>query len=321
MINVVIVIPKGQYSMVNIQGTHLVFSWVNQVVEQQTGQPRFQVQQVGAEKPVVQSDGNCVVIPERTIDQVEKADLIIIPAVHGNLDVVIRENKELIAWLIKQYKRGVEIASLCVGAFLLAEAGLLNGKQCSTHWAHAQEFRNKYPKAILNDDKIITDCDGIYTSGGAFAFTNLLLYLIEKYTNKEMAILASKAFMIDIERGSQSPFIIFTGQKSHGDKVVLTAQEYLEKHFSEKITVDELADQLAVGRRTFERKFKKATDNSVVEYLQRVRVEASKRELERGRKTVNEVMFEVGYSDSKAFRDVFKKYAGLTPAEYLKKFN
>ena len=136
-----------------------------------------------------------------------------------------------------------------------------------------------------------------------------------------MAILSSKIFEIDIDRDSQSPFIIFKGQKTHDDETILEAQEYIESNFQERITVDELCDKHNVGRRTFERRFKKATSNTVMEYLQRVKMEAAKKELETGRKTVSEVMYDVGYSDTKAFRDVFKKMTGLTPIEYRNRYN
>lgn len=147
------------------------------------------------------------------------------------------------------------------------------------------------------------------------------MYLVEKYTNRAMAILASKFFAIDIDRSSQSAFMMFNGQKDHEDEAVILAQNYIEENFSEKITVDQLADQFAIGRRSFERRFKKATHNTVVEYIQRVKIEAAKRSFETSRKNINEVMFDVGYTDTKAFRDVFKKITGLTPLEYRNRYN
>ncbi len=257
---------------------------------------------------------------DQIISEVIKTDLIIIPAIHGNFEENLENNSEFLTWIVAQYKKGAEIVSLCVASFFLAETGLLDGKRCSTHWQFANEFRKKYPKADLKDDKILTEADGIYTSGGAYSFTNLILYLIEKYAGRETAVMAAKGFMIDIDRSSQSPFMIFSGQKSHKDKEVLRAQEHIEEHFNDRITVDGLCEEMAVSRRTFERRFKKATANTVVEYHQRVKVEAAKKELEKGRKTINEVMFEVGYSDPKAFRDVFRKITDMTPLDYLQKY-
>jgi len=173
----------------------------------------------------------------------------------------------------------------------------------------------------LVDQKIMTEEDGIYTSGGAYAFLNLILHLIEKYAGREVAVVASKAFSIDIDRDSQSAFIIFEGQKDHGDDKVIKAQKYIEDHYQETIRVDDLADLFAISRRTLERRFKKATSNTVTEYVQRVKVEAAKKELETTRKNINEVMYDVGYSDTKSFRDLFRRITGLTPIEYRDKYN
>jgi transcriptional regulator GlxA family with amidase domain len=213
------------------------------------------------------------------------------------------------------------VASLCLGAFLLAETGLLNGRSCSTHWLFANEFRNRYPEVELTDDKIVTDQSGVYSSGGANSYWNLLLYLVEKYTNREMAILASKFFVLDIDRHSQSPFSIFKGQKIHNDPEIVRVQEYIESNYQDKITVDELCVKFGIARRTFERRFKKATNNTVLEYWQRVKIEAAKRQLEMSRKTVGEVMYEVGYNDTKAFRDIFKKVTSMSPVDYRNKYN
>jgi transcriptional regulator GlxA family with amidase domain len=213
------------------------------------------------------------------------------------------------------------VASLCIASFFLAGTGLLKGKQCATHWTAANDFRAMFPDVHLVDDKIMTEDDGIYTSGGAYSFLNLLIYIIEKYAGRDMAIMIAKAFMIDIDRISQSPFIMFQGQKSHDDEPIKKAQEFIEHNFEEKITVDQLASMLALGRRNMERRFKKATSNTVVEYIQRVKVEAAKKNLETSRKNINEVMYEVGYSDTKAFRTIFKKITGLSPNEYKQKYN
>jgi len=197
----------------------------------------------------------------------------------------------------------------------------LDGIQCTTHWRFVNEFRNMFPAANVVDDKIMTEANGIYTSGGAYSYLNLLIYLIEKYAGRDIAILISKAFMIDIDRVSQSPFIIFQGQKEHDDEPVKQAQEFIEKNFQEKITVDQLASMHALSRRNLERRFKKATCNTVTEYIQRVKIEAAKKNFESSRKNINEVMYDVGYMDTKAFRTTFKKITGLSPVQYRNKYN
>ena len=321
MKHVSILIPQGHFSLVNVEGTHQILSWVNQTLQQIGKKPIFNIHLVGLSKITTQSNGLFTINPDLLVSEVSKTDLIVLPAIHGDLQKNLELNAELVPWIVEQYNKGAEIVAYCIGTFFLASTGLLNGRQCSTHWGYANEFRKLFPEAMLMDDKIMTEADRIYTSGGAYSFTNLLVYLIEKYAGRDIAILAAKGFMIDIDRNSQSPFIMFAGQKSHNDDAVLNAQEYIEQNFHDKITVDRLCDKFGVGRRTFERRFKKATSNTVVEYLQRVKIEAAKKQLETGRKTVNEVMYDVGYTDTKAFRDVFKKFVGMSPVDYRNKYN
>ncbi len=321
MKHVSILIPRGHTSVVNIGGTHQILQQVNGMLQEAGEAPVFDVNLVGLEKETRQSTGLFAVNPDVLIGDVVKTDLIIIPAIHDDPEKGFEQNKEFAFWIVDQHKNGAEVASFCVGAFFLAKTGLLNGKQCATHWMHADNFRKMYPDVNLVDEKIMTEEDGIYTSGGAYAFLNLLLHLIEKYAGREIAILASKAFSIDIDRHSQSPFIIFEGQKDHEDEKVIKAQRFIEDHYVDTIRVDELAEQVAASRRTLERRFKKATSNTITEYIQRVKVEAAKRDLETGRKNVTEVMYEVGYSDTKSFRNLFRRITGLTPVEYRDKYN
>ncbi|MDZ4680638.1 MAG: helix-turn-helix domain-containing protein [Saprospiraceae bacterium] len=279
------------------------------------------MQLVGLSKEIRLNDGLFSIHTDKLLHEVQQTDLIFIPALSGDLKTALTINKGLIPWIVGQYKNGAEVASLCIGAFLLASTGLLKGKQCATHWLFANEFRNMFPEVDLVDGNIITEEQGIYSSGGANSYWNLLLYLVEKYTNREIAILASKFFAIAIDRSSQSAFVMFQGQKDHDDESIEMAQDYIERNFQDKILVNQLAYKLVVGRRSFERRFKKATNNTIVEYIQRVKIEAAKRSFETSRKNISEVMYDVGYTDTKAFRDVFKKITGLTPIEYRNKYN
>lgn len=316
-----ILIPEGHTSLVNIAGTHQIFNQVNAFFTMQGDTPIFEVELVGLSKATEQTHGLFAVHPNRTIEEVQKTDLIIIPAIHDEPGKIEEMNRLFIPWMKQQYEDGAEIASLCVAAFFLASTGLLDGKQCATHWIHAKNFKALYPEVNLVNDKIMTEDSGIYTSGGAYSFLNLLLYLIEKYAGREMALLTSKTFMIDIDKDSQSPFIIFEGQKDHHDEPVKKAQEFIENNFEDKINVSQLATMFALSRRSLERRFKLATSNTVTQYVQRVKMEAAKRSLENGNKNINEVMFNVGYNDTKAFRSTFKKVTGLSPVAYKKKFN
>lgn len=305
----------------NIAGTHQILNQINGIAAQMDNDPVFDVHLAGLTREARQDTGLFTIYPDSVIDDIEKTDLIIIPAIHTDQEEGIERNRAFIPWMIRQYKNGAELASFCIGAYLLAATGLLKGKKCATHWAHANDFRRMYPDVDLVDDKIMTAQDGIYTSGGAYSYLNLILYLIEKNAGRQSAIMASKMFMIDIDKNSQSPFIIFEGQKDHGDALVRKAQAIIEEKYLEKLTVDNLASSLAISRRSLERRFKKATSNTVAEYIQRVKVEAAKKQFEASRKNVTEIMYEVGYSDSKSFRNVFKRFTGLTPVNYRNKYN
>lgn len=318
--NVSILVPENSV-MQAIADPHYLFSTVNQFLTVAGKKPLFNVELVGLKKHVKINDGLFAINTSKLLKDVKKTDLVIIPALFGDMQTAIASNKTSIPWINDQYDKGAEVASLCVGAFLLASTGLLDGKKCSTHWGFQNEFRELFPNVDLVDGSIISEEHRIYTSGGANSYWNLLLHLVEKYTDRETAILASKYFAVDIDRESQTAFALFQGQKNHTDDAIRTAQEYIEQHVQEKISVDELSELVTLGRRSFERRFKLATNNTVLEYIQRIKVEAAKRSFENSRKNINEVMFDVGYTDTKAFRSVFKKVTGLTPIEYRNKYN
>ncbi|MEM8970380.1 MAG: helix-turn-helix domain-containing protein [Bacteroidota bacterium] len=317
MKHISLLVPQGEFSITNLDLTRQIFTWVNEYLPE----PTFTIEVVGLSKEVQPSGGLYTIKTDRLVEDVRKTDVIILPATFGDPWQTLEANEALVPWMLRHYRAGADLVSMCVGAFFLGATGILDGKRCSTHWGSADAFRKLFPQVILEDERIVAESDRIYTSGGALAFTNLLIYLIERYVGREIAIAASKAFMIDLDRASQSPFTIFSGQKSHDDLEVLEAQEYIESHYPDRITVEDLCDQVGIGRRTFERRFKSSTTNTVLEYIQRVKIEAAKQALEKGVKTVSEVMFDVGYQDTKAFREVFKKVTGMTPIAYRNKYS
>jgi transcriptional regulator GlxA family with amidase domain len=321
MKHISILVPKGAVALSCIEGSFVMFTKANDFLKSVGKAPLFDVKLVGLSHDAEVYDRLFKVYPDLTIGEVQKTDLIIIPAVNGQWDQVIETNKEFLPWIIQQYKSGSELASLCVGAFLLASTGLINGMACSTHWGAANDFKRLFPEVELVSEKIITEDKGIYSSGGASSFYNLLLYLLEKYAGREIAIIASKYFVLEIDRYSQSPFTMFMGQKDHEDLVIKNIQEFIENNFHDKITIDKLTDKFSLSRRSLERRFKKATCNTITEYLQRVKVEAAKKSFETSRKNISEVMYDVGYSDTKAFRSTFKRITGLSPIEYRNKYN
>ena len=321
MKHISILVPEGQNNLSSIVGAYKILKRANAYATEQGRPERYDIELVGISTEVDFHGGLFTVKPQRLVTEIKKTDLIIIPSLNHNYEEAIRGNKPVIDWLVAQNSDGSEIASVCTGAFLLAASGLLDGKSCSTHWAFADRFRQMFPQITLQPDRLITDENGIYTNGGAYSFLNLMLYLVEKYFDRQTAIFCSKVFQIEMDRESQSEFIIFQGQKAHGDELIKEAQLYIERHLEERISIESLSSSLAVGRRNFDRRFIKATGNSPVEYTQRVKMEAAKKAFETSRKQINEVMYEVGYSDPKAFREVFRKVTGMSPLEYRTKYN
>jgi transcriptional regulator GlxA family with amidase domain len=321
MKHLTIIVPDGQNNLSSIVGAYKIFTRANEYWKKNGRKELFKIELAGISKEVEFYDGLFTVKPQINISAITKTDLIIIPSLNHNYEKAVKVNKSLIDWIKKQYKEGAEVASICTGAFMLASSGLLDGKSCSTHWAAADNFRSMFPKVNLQPDRLITDENGIYTNGGAYSFLNLLVYLVEKYYDRQTAIFCSKVFQIEIDRQSQAAFTMFTGQKLHGDEMVRKAQAYIESKLHGKILVEHLSSEFYVSRRTFDRRFIKATGNTPVEYSQRVKIEWAKKAFETSRKTIKEVMYEVGYSDEKAFREVFRKITGMSPLEYRNKYN
>lgn len=320
-----ILVPDEQTTMSTIAcivGAYQVFSEANTYIEQRGKKATFKIELVGAKKKDLLSNGILTVQHHISIDEVGKTNLIIIPAsLVRSYEKSTKNNKLLIEWIKNEYKQGAEVASMCAGGFMLASTGILDGKTCSTHWALSENFRELYPNVNLQTDKLITDESGIYTNGGAYSFLHLLIYLVEKFYDRQTAVHCAKYFQIDLDRNLQAEFSIFSGHKKHNDDIILKAQKFIEEKYQDKISIEKLSANLAVGRRNFDRRFIKSTGLSPLDYLQRVRIEVAKKLFENSRKTVNEVMYDVGYNDTKAFREVFSRVTGLSPIDYKSKYN
>lgn len=257
---------------------------------------------------------------DRSIDEDLEWDVLIVPPLRGDIPAFLASHRRLAEWLRDQYTRGAEVASLCTGAFLVASTGILDGGSVATHWYFAPLFREMFPEVGLEIDQMVIDNDGIYSCGGAFTFLNLVIYLVEKFCGHEVAVVLSKRMLIDRDKDPQSSYVIFSGQKHHGDEPILAAQEYIEENYALKLTTRDLADAAHMSARNFARRFKRATGNTPTQYLQRVRVEAVKRGLETSPEPVEQILLRCGYEDPGSFRDVFRRITGITPADYRKKY-
>ncbi len=289
---------------------------------QELGRPApFRLELVSEKLKNIQLNVPAQFICTKTLAEVTDTDLILVPAFYVEPDKALAKNKVLVNWIAAKYAEGTEVASLCLGSYFLAEAGILSGKACASHWKALDDMQRRYPDIQVLTDMVMTDKDRIYTSGGALLSWNLILYLIEKFCGREMCIGISRMFNIDLNRASQSYFAVFQGQRQHEDQDILKAQTFIETNFHLPISVEQIADQANMSKRNFIRRFKSATQNTPQEYLQRVKIESAKKALEKDRDDVSSIMYDVGYNDVKTFRKVFKQITGLTPQDYRRKYN
>lgn len=324
MKHISILVPRGNSIVDTIIAPYNLFRMANAYHQKMNGlpEPIFTIDLVSTDGEPVTYQNLFTITPTTSIVNLTKTDLILISTISGDLEKAIETNRQLVNWIKKQrIEHHSELASLCKGAFLLAETGLVNGKNCATHWTSHNLFKQKYPKVNLVEESIICESNGIFSSGGAYSILNFTLYLIERYFGRETAIWVSKISEIDFDRMSQSQFIVFSGQKEHTDEEIKTAQGFIESNYADKLNVEAIAGKVNLNVRSFLRRFKKATSNTPLEYIQRVRIEAAKRKLESTTETVSEVMIGIGYNDEKAFRNTFRKYSGLSPKEYQMKYN
>jgi transcriptional regulator GlxA family with amidase domain len=320
MKRVCFLMPQGLLKLSSLFGAIEIFEIANAFYILNGQKPYYDIKVIGSDIRQSMLNTQCKIKAEDPAKCKDKPDIIVIPGMHNGNDYSLGKNKRLLGWMIDRYKDGCELASLCTGAFMLAASGLLDNKECSTHWAAEQAFNKKFPRVKLRTHKIITDSNGIYTTGGATSSLNLILHLIEKYSGHDAAIYCSKILQLDIDRRSQLPFMMFRGQHDHEDEAVKAAQEFIETNIAKRVTIEFLARKFGMSNRNFIRRFKKATNEVPIGYIQKVRIEAAKRSLERKRKNINEVMYAVGYNDVKTFRTIFKKITGFSPIEYQQKF-
>lgn len=305
----------------NVSAVLDILSRTNRVLEQAGKPPAFKIELVSEQVKNIQLFMPAQFICHRTLDEVKHTDLILVPAFYGDAGTVLKKNENMIDWIGTMSRTGTEVASLCLGSYFLAEAGILSGRHCTSHWMAIEDMQQRYPEIKMLPDTVMTDQDGIYTSGGAFSSLNLILYLVEKFCGRETGILISKVFSIDMDRVSQAHFTVFIGQRQHEDEEILRAQSYIEENYHLPISIEQIAELTNMSKRNFIRRFKSATQNTPLEYLQRVKIESAKKALERSAQDIGTLMYNVGYNDVKTFRSVFKRITGLTPQEYKRKYS
>src|SRR2546425_397527 len=257
--------------------------------------------------------------PSASLDEV-KPDLILVPSIDEELDSALKRNQSYVEWVKESFKRGAHLSSLCTGAFVLGASGALDGRRATTHWFFANEFRRRFPKVDLQERHMVVDEGNVVTCGGATTFLNLMIYLIGKYFSHDLAVHASKIFLIDMDRPSQLPFTIHSFSTTHGEHTVARSQTFIAEHFHEELMIDAVARRAGMSVRNFSRRFKTATGESFSSYLQKLRIENAKRLLETTGASASEIMYRVGYNDERSFRRLFKQHTGLAPKHYRNKF-
>lgn len=226
-----------------------------------------------------------------------------------------------ISWLQDQHKKGTILVSICAGAFLLAETGLIQNRSITLHWQHKELFEQRFPLIRLDLDQLMIDQGDIITAGGVMAWVDLGLRLVERYLGYAVMHKTAQTFLVDPPGRQQSYYRAFLPKLDHGDEAILKVQQWLNESYAQKITLDNLADYACMEERTFLRRFKQSTGMTSIEYCQRLRVDHAREKLQTTRLPVDRIAWQVGYSDPSAFRKVFSRIVGLTPSEYRQRFH
>ncbi len=277
----------------------------------------FSTEIVSVDGHPIKAHGGIEVQAHGALADAGPSDFIVIPP---HLPVSDAASAELMDWVVDRHRRGTPIGAMCTGVFTLADTGLLNGRRATTNWHFIRLFRKRYPHVNLQPEQMLTVDAGLVCTGAATAFFKLALYLVEQFGTRELAAVCAKALLVDPNQDRQSPYAILDFQHDHGDATVAEAQAWMEAHYAGDVAIDALAGQVGLSPRHFKRRFKKATGETPLGYLQRVRIEAAKKRLETTQESMNAITWQIGYEDSSSFRRLFKKTTGLSPREYRDKF-
>jgi len=269
-------------------------------------------------KPIL-CQNNILLNVHCAVKDIPQADIFIITAIH-DVDATLKKYRFMVDWLKKQYQNGTALASICTGAFLLAETGLLDGKDATTHWSACDLFNKRYPNIRLKSEKLIINNDNLYCSGGSGSSTDLAYYLVEKYLGHMLAAKTAKFFIHDFRRASQYAYAIYGTKTEHNDAQILKVQHWINQHLTEPINIKELSKTAVMSQRTFERRFKIAVGDSPIVYIQRLKVEIAKQQLETTDMSFDEISYQLGYMNSGSFRKIFVRWVDLLPSEYRTRF-
>lgn len=282
--------------------------------------PLFETQIVTTDGKPVTACGNLRIEADKAATDVKETDCLVVSPILLNITPIPENLPILTNHLNSLREKGTTIATVCTGTFLLAEMGLLDGKRATTNWQYARLFKKQYPLVDLEPSYMLTEDDNIICTGAATAVYNLAIHLIKKFGSQKLASVCSKALLVDPSRISQAPYVMSAPLRHHGDEQVRQAQDIIEKQFSGLETIDALAKDVGISSRHFKRRFKKATGELPLKYLQRVRIDAAKEKLETTRESIDKITWAVGYKDVSSFCRLFKQYTQISPRAYRDKF-
>jgi transcriptional regulator GlxA family with amidase domain len=282
--------------------------------------PCFRVTTASADGKPVNCDGGIQIQPNMALQDVGETDLIFVPAAWLSIDGVVELNAPIVRWLKKRSRRGVAVASVCSGVGLVAATGLLDGKRATTHWGLAERFRQKYPRVKWMPELMVTEDRGFYCGGGVNASLDLSIYLVERFCGHEIAIQTAKALLIETRRAWQSGFAIIPLKTDHSDDAISSAQDWMHKNFAKTFSLEDPARRIGMSVRNFVRRFKQATGDSPLAYLQKLRIAAAKRMLESNHRSMQQIGDAVGYQDVAFFRALFQRHTGVSPSAYRDRF-
>ena len=282
--------------------------------------PRFRVTTASADGRLVTCDGGIQIQSNKALQDVGETDLIFVPAAWLSIDGLVELNAPVVQWLKQRSHRGAAVASVCSGVGLVAAAGLLDGKRATTHWGLAERFRQKYPRVKWMPEFMVTEDRGFYCGGGVNASLDLSIYLVEKFCGHEIAVQTAKALLIETPRAWQSGFAVIPLKTDHTDDAIISAQEWMHKNFAKTFSLEDPARRIGMSVRNFVRRFKQATGDSPLVYLQKLRIAAAKRMLESNHRSLQEISDTVGYQDIAFFRALFQRHTGVSPSVYRNRF-
>lgn len=322
MIDVTVLLLGGCYASTALGPVEVFHSagtlW--SVLQGEPQSPRFRVTTAALRGRRVVSPYGVGLVADAEMRDIRATNLIIVPSAGLELDAQLAAHRDMYPWLRRHAAKGAYIAGVCAGSAYLAEAGLLDDREATTHWASAEELRRRYPKVKWRPDKMITEDRRVLCSGGVYASMDLSLYLVEKFCGHETALQVAKSLVINMPRACQSGYAVLPLSRPHDDDSIRSAEVSIERNFKRALRVEDLARERHMSARNFIRRFKTATGRTPGDYLQATRIAVAKQLLESGARSVQTVCGAVGYEDAAFFRALFKRHTGMSPAEYRERF-